>query len=168
MQTLRNLQWTKDAGHHWYKLLVKIFLDLGLKPSSVCRGIWHWHHEAGEALLCLATDDMLFASTSKILYDLLLKEFAKYFEYTTRTGPELSFLNYRIVQSEWGISIDQTTHIRQNILAKYFPNEKETVPFYSSPFPKDGKIEMDLYQAPHLTEEELAALAKKHRGGFST
>ena len=75
MQTLRDLQGTKDAGNHWYMLLVKIFRDLGMKPNSVCRGIWHWHHKEGEAILCLATDDMLLGSTNVKLYELLLVEF---------------------------------------------------------------------------------------------
>ena len=111
MQTLRNLQGTKDAGHHWYMLLVKIFKKLGMKPNLVCRGVWHWEFEDVKCILTLATDDMILATTHPRALDILLTEFSKYFEYTTRKGSELSFLNYRIIQSEWGISIDQTTHI---------------------------------------------------------
>ena len=111
---------------------------------------------------------MLFGSTSKVLYDLLLAAFDKYFTYTTRTGTELSFLNYRIIQSEWGISIDQTTHIRQNILAKYFPDKTMKVPFQSSPFPLDNGVEMKIFEATDLSDKELSELAKIHRGGYST
>ena len=111
---------------------------------------------------------MMFASTSVKLYNLFLQEFSKYFSYITRTEPELPFLNYRVIQSKYGISIDQTTHIRQNILAKYFPNEDEKIPFYSSPFPLDNSVKMEIYNAPNLSEKELSDLAKIHRGGYST
>ena len=74
MQTLSNLRGTKDAGYHLFMLLVKIFRELSLKANSVCRGVWHWHHEDGEAILCLATDDMMFASTNVKLYNLFRQE----------------------------------------------------------------------------------------------
>ena len=88
IQTLSDLQGTKDAGNHWYMFLVKIIKEVGMKPNSVCRGIWHWYHQEGEAILCLATDNILLGSTSVKLYELLLQEFSKYFIYTTRTSPE--------------------------------------------------------------------------------
>ena len=103
-----------------------------------------------------------------MLYDLLLAAFDKYFTYTTRTGTELSFLNYRIIQSEWGNSIDQTTPICQNILAKYFPDKTMKVPFQSSPFPLDNGVEMKIFEANYLSDKELSELAKIHRGGYST
>ena len=40
MQSLRNIQGTKDAGFEWYQLLSKIFTDLGWKPNTVCKGVW--------------------------------------------------------------------------------------------------------------------------------
>ena len=63
MQTLRQLQGTKDAGNQWYQLLVKLFESLGMKVNSTCRGIWHWSYEGIQSILCLATDDMLFCTT---------------------------------------------------------------------------------------------------------
>ena len=115
----------------------------------------------------LATDDMLFGTTDEAAFHQLIAEFDRYFEYTVRTGMELSFLNYRIIQSPYCISIDQWTHIRQNILQKYFlPPDK--IPVVSSPFPRENSFELKLFQATNLSDEELNQLAKKHRGRYST
>ena len=168
MQTLRNIQGTKDAGNKWFKLLVKIFCKLGIKPNSTCRGIWHWDYDNIKSIIILATDDILFGTTDKKALDRLLMEFARYFSYTTRSGPELSFLNFCLIQSEFGISLDQTTHIRQIILNVYFPSDYGTVPFESSPFPLSSDFEMRLFQDPNLTDDEIKDLNKKHRGGYST
>ena len=39
MQTLRQLQGTKDAGNKWYALLATILRKLGYKVNSTCRGV---------------------------------------------------------------------------------------------------------------------------------
>ena len=35
-------------------------------------------------------------------------------------------------------------------------------------FPLDGAIEMEIYMTPDLSEEEISALSKEHRGGYNT
>ena len=114
-------------------------------PCSTCKGLFSWRKDEHQALLCLATDDILFASSSPTLWDTLLITFHQYFEYTIQTGDKLAFLNYRIIQSKHDVSIDQTNHIQQTILSVYF-KDKQNVPFQSSPFPKDPKFEMDLFK----------------------
>lgn len=168
MQTLRNIQGTKDAGNKWYHLLVKIFQKLGLKVNATCQGVWHWNYDGTTSITCLATDDMLFGTTDPRAFDCLLLEFKKYFEYTTCSGQELSFLNFQIIQSEYGISINQSSHICQNILQKFFPQKDLVIPFSSSLFLLSNDFEMKLFRAPHLSDDELKSLAEKYRGGFST
>ena len=119
MQTLRQLQGTKNAGNKWYALLATILRKLGYKVNSTCRGVWHSNQNGIRSIIVLATDDMLFGTTDEAAFHQLIAEFDRYFEYTVRTGMELAFLNYRIIQSPYGISIDQSTHIRQTILHKY-------------------------------------------------
>ena len=80
----------------------------------------------------------------------------------------MSFLNFCAIQSQFGISIDQTDHIRQTILNVYFADYTDPVPFESSPFPLSNVFERRLFQAPNLTDDELKALHKKYRGGYST
>ena len=46
----------------------------------------------------------------------LLDKFGDLFSFKVKRGIELQFLNFRIIQSEQGISIDQTNHIIQKIM----------------------------------------------------
>ena len=166
MQTLRGLQGTKDAGRLWYELLYKILVDtLGMIPCSTCKGLFSWHKDDNKALLSLATDDILFAATDPTMWKTLLITFHQYFEFTTRTGTELSFLNYRIIQSKHGVSIDQTNHIKQTILQVYF-KDTPTVIFQSSPFPRDPKFEIELFKALPLSDEDLEKMANKINGTY--
>ena len=68
MQTLRQIQGTKDAGNKWYGLLVKIFTKLGIKVNSTCRGVWHWDYDGIKSIICLTTDDILFGTTNDLAF----------------------------------------------------------------------------------------------------
>ena len=166
MQTLRGLQGTKDAGRLWYELIYTILVDgLGMIPCSTNKGLFTWNKNNHRALLALATDDIIFASTDESLWNILQSTFQQYFDYTTRTGPELAFLNFRIIQSEHGTSIDQTNHIQQTILNKYFTTDKR-VPFYSSPFPLDSKFEIELFESLPLSENDLTKIEERYNGTY--
>ena len=103
---------------------------------------------------------MLFGTIDESAFHQLLAEFDRYFDYTVRTGMELSFLNFRVIQSPYGISIDQSTHIRQNILQKYFLHS-DNISVISSTFPRDHSFEMKLFTSPHLTDDELKQYEKQ-------
>ena len=166
VQTIRGIQGTKDAGAEWYRLLSLIFTrELGMVPATGNKGLFYWQHEGHTALLALATDDILLAATHKSLYIKIQSVFDNYFAYTTNDGKVIQFLNYRIIQSEFGTSIDQYNHIRQTMLQVFFPN-KDIVPFQSSPFPLETSIEMDLFKAQPLTEDENMAMTKRYRGSY--
>ena len=49
----------------------------------------------------------------------LLDKFRDLFSFKVKREIELQFLNFRIIQSVHGISIDQTNHIIQSILNDY-------------------------------------------------
>ena len=145
MQTLRNLQGTKDAGFEWYRLLAQIFKELGWKANTVCKGVWVYLNNNVKAYLILATDDILYLSKSQEPLDALLQRFDDFFSYTIKRGTELQFLNFRIIQSEYGISLDQTNHIIKNILKQYFaPDEK--VKYEASPWPLANMSYILFYQ----------------------
>ena len=78
----------------------------------------------------------------------------------------MQFLNFRIIQSKHGISIDQTNHILQSILNNYFDKNKN-VKYESSPFPLDNKFEYELYTALPISEVELEKAEKKHNGKYN-
>ena len=124
MQTLCNLQGTKDAGHEWYQLLSKILHSLGMTPNIMCKGVFVWKHIDGQAneytYLILATDDMILATHSTKATMMSEKEFDRYFTYTKRDRTDIYFFNFRLIQIDHSISIDQTNHILQNIIKPYF------------------------------------------------
>ena len=72
-------------------------------------------------------------------------------------GNLLKCLNFRIVQSENGISIDQTEHIKKNVIDTYFPlNGQEIIKSADTPFRTDSQYETDLAeQAPATNEERI-------------
>ena len=168
IQSLRGLQGTKHAGYEWYQLLSAIFKDLGMIPNTICKGVFMWNSDNHKAMVCVATDDILLWSTHEILYKRLVEKFNNYFKFTHRTGQELSFLNFRIIQSEYGISIDQTLHIKKSVLDPYFKHRKLPIPFCASPFPISTEFECALYNALPLDENAIQAHATKSNGRYST
>ena len=125
MQSLRNIQGTKDEGFERCQLLANIFTELGWKPNTVCKGVWVSLKNNQTAYLILATDDILYMSKHKEPLQELLDKFGDFFSFNIKRGIELQFLNFRIIQSEHGISIDQTNHILQSILNDYFEKNKK-------------------------------------------
>ena len=96
----------------------------------------------------------------------MLDKFGGFFSFKIKRGIELQFLNFRIIQSEHGISIDQTNHILQSILNDYF-DKNEKVKYESSPFPLDSKFEYELYEALPASEDELEKAEKKYNGKYN-
>jgi hypothetical protein len=85
-------------------------------------------------------------------------------------GTLVKYLNIRIIQSDLGISYDQTEHIERKILQKHFPDDKigDTImKEVHTPFRTDNQYEIDLFQLP-ATKEELKKLVKRYGAGFSS
>lgn len=91
---------------------------------------------------------------SRELLRTLLNNFDDFFSYKVKEGTEVSSLNFRVIQTEYGISFDQTNHIIKSILEIYFDNG-DTVKYESSPFPLDSKFEYELFVALTMTDVEL-------------
>ena len=68
------------------------------------------------AYINLATDDMLYLSNSEEPLNALLQRFRDFFSFKVKRGANIQFLNFRIIQSNYGISIDQSKHITKGIL----------------------------------------------------
>ena len=68
-----------------------------------------------DSFLNLATDDFLVATNSPYLKQLLHSHLSAAFKITIQEGTQLNFLNFRIIQSPAGISIDQTAHILDKV-----------------------------------------------------
>ena len=132
------------------------------------KGLFYWSKGTNHADIALATYDILMDSTDISLYDLLCSTFDKYFDYTTTTttGSTVNFLNYRIIQSPLGTSIDQYCHLRQNILNIFFSTDT-SIPFQSSPFQLDPSFKMELYTSTPLSEEDITILTIKYNGSYN-
>ena len=134
--------------------------------SIANKGLFYWEYEDHYGYVSLATDDILLAASDISMYKKMATTFKKYFDFTSDTGSLLHFLNYRIIQSEHGISVDQYSHIRQNILNIFFKPTDE-VAFVSSPFPLDPAFEMELYKSTPLPEEEVEKMTEKYNGAYN-
>ena len=132
--------------------------DDTLAPKDSCRY---------KGIICLATDDILLIAENKILFSRLKLEFDSCFKFTTQDGPIIRFLNFRIIQSHHGISIDQTEHTLQNILDDYW-RDKDTskLSWLSSPFPTISSFEIKLFDAIPLLPGEHTSLVKFHNGSL--
>ena len=64
-------------------------------------------------------------STENIIcFERLTQEIDTLFDYTFQEGSKLKLLNINIIQSKYGISIDQTDHIMKNIIQEYWGTKK--------------------------------------------
>ena len=77
---------------------------------------------------------------------------------TSKEGPKLSYLNTRIIQYPYGISIYQTSHIQDTILAQWFPDASGKFNSYPTPFKEDITFEIDLAETLPATPADLHLL----------
>ena len=94
-----------------------------------------------------------------------MQEFGTLFYYTPQEGPKLNLLNINLIQSKYGISIDQIDHITKKIIQEYWvTNKKDNVKFQQSPFPVDASFEKTLFVTTTLIGEELKQIEESHGG----
>ena len=115
------------------------------------------------AYLILVTDNIVYMPRSEGQLDKILDEFGDFFSHKVKKVIELQFLNYRILLSEYGTSINQTNHILQSVLDEYFDKGE----IKSSPFPLDSKFDYVVYSILPMMEEELIQTEKKDEGKYN-
>ena len=120
----------------------------------------------GEDILLIntSTDDFLCAySRVEIFYE--LRDFVrKFVDVTTQEDPILKYLNLHIVQSPYGISFDQTEHIRDTILDPWLKNSTERVNGFHTPWPIDQMAKQEITEAMPADPQELKALEYEFGG----
>jgi hypothetical protein len=92
------------------------------------------------------------------------------FYITVKEGAQLSYLNLRNIQSEYGVSYDQTEHIIRKIINKYFPPSKIEDPKLKpvhTPFKTDSDYEKELMGQRPATGQELKSLEEPYGGTFA-
>ena len=74
-----------------------------------------------------STYKLLCAYSSTQLFQYFPPEINTYFPVTSKEGPELFYLNLRIIQSPHGISIEHPSHTNETILTQWFQDITKTV-----------------------------------------
>ena len=69
------------------------------------------HEKKFIVLLCLSTDNYILACKYKYIQDFFNDAVKRAFNITSQSGSIIQYLNYHIIQSNYGISLDQTEHI---------------------------------------------------------
>ena len=76
----------------------------------------------------------------------------------SKEGPHIYHLNLRIIQSSYGIIIDQTAHIQDTILSKTVPDAYEKFNSDPTPFKIDSTFGITLVDTLPATPAELHLL----------
>ena len=78
----------------------------------------------------------------------------------------MNFLNYCIIQSSHGISIDQTDHICKNVLNTYFPDKTKQIQLQTIPFTLDSRFQTVIFHVLPLSNNMLQGLKEIFYGWF--
>ena len=127
LQINNGIQGDREIGREWYILLKRILEKFGCKQCPFELAVYFYKQDNDIILINTSTDDFLCAYSDVALFYSVRDHLKQYAGVTTQEGPELKYLNLRIVQSKYGASFDQTDHIQSTILDHWFPqgsNEK--------------------------------------------
>ena len=82
------------------------------------------------------------ATYNIIYFEILTQKIYTLFDYTFQEVSKLKLLNINIIQSKYGIIIDETDHIMKNNIKEYWLTKtKDEVKFQQSTFPIDTYFE---------------------------
>jgi len=171
LKLLNGLQGNKSIGRKWYLLLKEILELFGFIVCPQQPSLFVYEVQDVKFLLNTSTDDFLCVHSTQQIYDALCEHLKQYFDITTKSGSQIKYLNIRIIQSIYGISIDQTEHIEHKIIQKHFPPDKivdSKMKEVHTPFRTDNQYEIDLMEQLPATKEQLQDLELRYGGGFSS
>ena len=171
LQLLNGLQGDKSIGRKWYLLLKRLLEEFGFVSCIQEPSLFIYEKENGTMILNTSTDDFLCAYSNQTIFDTLCTHLKRFFDITTEQGTLLKYLNLRIIQSPFGISVDQSQHIEHTIINKYFPPEKVAesgLKAVHTPFNTCNKYEIDLLEQLPATGEHLKALEKRYDGTYAS
>ena len=166
LQGCTSFQGAKPAGREWNSILNLSLQDQGLTRNPVDQALHVRRNKDGTLIVGCSTDDFLCAFTSRNLFVGFIAHMSRCFPVTYKEGPKLSYLNLRIVQSEHGISIDQTEHMRETILDHWFPDASTKVKGSTTPFSTDSACETELAETLPAPPQQLRELEVQCKGTF--
>ena len=166
LQMFMNMQGNKQASRGFYKLLAKMFSTIGLFPLSVDSAIFAMSRRSDIIIVSVQTDDLLLATNSAALKDEVLNTLLSAFKVTTQEGSLVKYLNFRIIQSIHGISIDQTDHIL-DFVNTYIPVDTKLDPV-NTPLRSDRQFQNEVSASLPASPSELKQLEKEFGFKFSS
>ena len=135
-----------------------------MKTNATDNAVFVFQNNSELLILLSETDDFLIMSSSKELYLKLKAKLNTSFEITFQESNVLHYLNLQIIQSEYGISFDQTKHIL-DMVEPHFPRGS-TFTKVNSPFRTDREYESELATATPASQSELQLLEKEYGGSY--
>ena len=166
VQLLVYMQGTKPASREFNILLAHLLAQINIYPTSIDSGVFVIVEEQDIMFLAIETDDILVCTNSEQLEHKIMKQIQSAFKVTVQKGDVISFLNYRIIQSGHGISVDQTPHILE--MVDKFLGKEEKVTSTTTPLRSDKQFNEEVFMSVPATPSELKSLEKEFGHKFST
>ena len=158
------MQGGKDAGRSWYLLLKSILLNFGFKIFPAEPALFVFYDGPATLNIVPSTDNFLYFYSHEDLFLAFETHMERFVPVTTQEGNILKYLNIQIVQTDQGISIDQTHQIKTKILDHWFPPDTvKRLKSADTPYRTDSDYERDLNEQLPATGEEPAKLEKQYK-----
>ena len=166
LQSIHAIQGTKPAGKQWSDQITALFKAMGMKKNATDNAVWVSTRGKDIVILISETDDFMLLVSHKQLYIDIKTRIEKSYDITMQEGPVIQYLNLQIIQSDAGISFDQTQHILK-MLEPHYP---KTSSFTRTdiPFRTDREYEQELMNAIPASPTELKLLEKEYKGSYAT
>lgn len=166
VQLLVYMQGTKPASREFNILLAHLLAQVDIYPTSINSGVFVIVENKDIMFLAIETDDILVCTNSSSLEKKIMTQIQSAFKVTVQEGDEISFLNYRIIQSVHGISVDQTQHIIDMVNDFLPPDVK--VKATNTPLRSDKQFNEEVFLSVPATPAELKSLKREFGHKFSS
>jgi len=166
LQCFMNMQGLRTAGRDFHKLLKAVLAELNIYPTSVDNGIFVFVYKNSIVLLAISTDDILIFTKHEDFYTQVKAKLNSAFGVTSQQGLVIYYLNYRIIQSQHAISIDQTQFIL-DIVHHYIPRNSKC-PKTDTPLRTDRQFDSEILNCIPASPSELKHLSNKYKGDYRT
>ena len=166
LQCFMNMQGLRTAGRDFHKLLRAVLAELDITPTSVDNGIYVFLYKNTLVLLAISTDDILVFTKYAEFFLTIKTKLHQSFGVTSQNNHVIYYLNYKIIQSEHAISIDQTDFI-QEVIEKYIPKNSVT-PKIDTPLRTDRQFADEIKSSLPADAHELKLLAKEYGADYRT
>ena len=129
MEIYRGMQGTKPAGSQWNNIINLVLYSLGFIKNLIDYALFTLQKNSTKYVIIVgySTYEFLFDHSSIHIFKYFFAGLNKYFVVTSNECSKLSYINLRIIKYPYRISIDQTYHIQNTILAQWFPDASEKV-----------------------------------------